>query len=76
MARVEHVTLSTIISRALANGLSQEAPKREAPEQIMASYRRAFEIPGVSEEDLLLLEGIVLEPIGPDNPNPDEEPCR
>ena len=72
MARAEHVTLSTVISRALAIGLTP----RRSPEEVrrsMESYRKAFIIPGISEDDLLMLEGIFMEPFGPDNPDPDED---
>jgi hypothetical protein len=69
IAQTEHSTVSAIIARALAKGLPllEEANKGD---EVLASYRKAFE--GFSEEELLLLEGIVLEPIGPDNPDPDQ----
>jgi hypothetical protein len=72
LAMAEHATVSTVIAKALSIGLPQIRPAKAA-EDFLASYRKAFEIPGVSEEDLLALDGIVLDSVGPDNPDPDEE---
>ena len=68
ITRQEHVSVNTVITRAVEKGLGQLSPRRNA-EEILESYRMQFQIPGSTEEELLVLEGIVLEPIGPDNPS-------
>ncbi len=72
LASAQHSTVSSVIAEALKYGLPQ-IPSPENVDEWLASYRTAFEIPGVSEEDLLLLDGVILSPIGPDNPDPDED---
>lgn len=67
IALAENVTLNTVLTRALANSLPQ-LPSPEKARQLLESYRKAFEIPGFSEEQLLLLDGIVLEPVSPEVP--------
>lgn len=71
IALAENVTLNTVLTRALANSLPQ-LPSSERAGQLLESYRKAFEIPGFSEEELLLLDGIVLEPIGREHPSREE----
>jgi hypothetical protein len=66
LAMAENATVSTVVAKALAIGLPQLHPAK-ATADFLASYRKAFEIPGVAEDDLLLLDGIVLDPAGPDN---------
>lgn len=72
IALAENVTLNTVLTRAVANSLPQ-LPSTERAGQLLESYRKAFEIPGFNEEELLLLDGIVLEPIGHDHPDHDED---
>jgi post-segregation antitoxin (ccd killing protein) len=59
MARARKVNLSTVISEALASGLrSHVAPQRS--EEVLSAYKKAFS--GFSDEEMLLLDGIVLDP--------------
>jgi hypothetical protein len=59
IARARRVNLSTVIAEALAEGLRvQQAAERS--EEVLNSYRRAFQ--GFSEQEMLLLDGIVLGP--------------
>jgi hypothetical protein len=69
IAHQEHTTLNAVLNRAIAKGLSQFRSTEEV-EQLMEHYR--LSVKGLDEEDLLLLEGIILEPVGPDNPPPDQ----
>jgi hypothetical protein len=70
LAHAQHATVSSVVTRALAIGLPHvPSPKRAG--ELLESYRKAFD--GFSEEELLLLDGIVLEPIGPDNPDPHDD---
>jgi len=59
IARARKVNLSTVISEALANGLQSYAATQRS-EEILSAYKTAFS--GFSEEELLLLDGVVLEP--------------
>ena len=59
IARARKVNLSTVISEALANGLQAYAATQRS-EEILSAYRKAFT--GFSEEELLLLDGVVLDP--------------
>jgi len=59
IARARKVNLSTVISEALANGLQAYAAT-ERSEEILSAYKKAFS--GFSEEELLLLDGVVLDP--------------
>jgi post-segregation antitoxin (ccd killing protein) len=58
IARARKVNLSTVISEALANGLRVHATA-ERSEEILNAYKTAFG--GFSEEEMLLLDGIVLD---------------
>jgi len=60
IARDRNVSLGTIISEALSEGLRvQEASERS--EQILEAYRKAFA--GFSEEEMAILDGVILEPV-------------
>jgi post-segregation antitoxin (ccd killing protein) len=58
IARARKVNLSTVISEALTNGLRAHAAA-ERGEEILNAYKTAFG--GFSEEEKLLLDGIVLD---------------
>jgi hypothetical protein len=59
IARTRRVNLSTVISEALADGLRMHAVV-DRSEEVLSSCRKAFD--GFSGEELLLLDGVVLEP--------------
>ena len=59
IARARKVNLSTVISEALSNGLRMQAAT-ERSEEVLKAYKKAFS--GFSEEDMLLLDGIVMDP--------------
>ncbi len=59
IARARKVNLSTVIAEALNEGFRiQKASERG--DEVLKSYRRAFG--GFSEQEMLLLDGIVLGP--------------
>jgi hypothetical protein len=60
IARARHVTLSAVISEVLSEGLRQHS-ELERSEQILSQYKRAFTL--FSEEEMLLLDGVILEPV-------------
>jgi hypothetical protein len=60
IARARQVSLSTVISEALAEGLRLHAAT-ERSEQVLNGYKKAFK--GFSNEELLLLDGVLLEPV-------------
>ena len=64
IARVRKVTLSTVISEALSAGLRTHAAA-ERSEQVLSAYKKAFN--RFSDEDMLLLDGIVTDPAGKRN---------
>ena len=70
IAKAEHVSVNTILIRAMERGLKQLRTP-EMVERLLESQRRALE--GLSEEELLWQQGIIMEPIGPDNPEPGED---
>lgn len=59
IAAERHVTLSTVVAEALADGLAMRSRTRRASE-VLASYRTAFG--GLTEQERLLLDGVDLEP--------------
>lgn len=59
IARARHLNLSAVISEALAEGLKAHA-ETDRSREILARYQKAFS--GFSEDELLLLDGIVPEP--------------
>ena len=58
ISRARKVTLSTVISDALAVGLRSHSAA-ERSEEVLSAYKKAFS--GFSDEALMLLDGIVLE---------------
>jgi len=60
IARSRNVTLSTVIAEALTDGLQLRAAAKRG-EQVLRAYEQAFA--GFSEEELMVLDGIVLEPL-------------
>jgi hypothetical protein len=59
IARARNVNLSTVVGEVLGEGL-QERRSRQRTEEIMERYRKAFD--GFSAEELMVLDGIILEP--------------
>ena len=59
IARAKRVNLSTVISEALSDGLRIRAAA-ERSEEVLSAYKQAFQ--GFSDEEMLVLDGIVLEP--------------
>jgi hypothetical protein len=59
IARAKKVNLSTVISEALSEGLRTHSAV-ERSEQVLNAYKKAFR--GFSDEELLVLDGVVLEP--------------
>lgn len=59
IARTRNVTLSTVVSEALADGLQRHLAT-ERSEQILQSYRTAFS--GLSDLEMSILDGVILEP--------------
>jgi hypothetical protein len=59
IARARKVSLSTVISEALSEGLQRHA-SAERGEEILKTYKRAFG--GFSDEEMQILDGIILEP--------------
>jgi hypothetical protein len=53
------VNLSAVISEALADGLRSHTAA-ERSERVLSAYKKAFK--GFSDEELLILDGMVLEP--------------
>ena len=60
IARTRHVNLSTVIAEVVSAGLEIENA-RQRSQQILDNYRTAFD--GFSELDLMLIDGIVMEPV-------------
>jgi hypothetical protein len=59
IARARKVTLSTVISEAVAEGLKVH-DALERTERVMEAYKTAFS--GFTDEDMALLNGVILEP--------------
>jgi hypothetical protein len=60
IARAKRINLSTVISEALSDGLRAHAAA-ERSEQVLSAYKKAFK--GFSDEEVLLLDGVLLEPV-------------
>jgi hypothetical protein len=58
IAQARQVNLSVVISEALSEGLRQNARSANS-EEILSRYKRAFS--RFSEEEMLVLDGVVLE---------------
>lgn len=61
IAQARRVNLSVVISEALSEGLRQHAQSAHS-EAILSRYKQAFGT--FSEEEILLLDGVILEPAG------------
>lgn len=59
VAKSRKVKLSTVVAEALEESMKKRRTK-ERVEAVIESYRRAFA--GFSDEELMVLDGIVLEP--------------
>jgi hypothetical protein len=60
IARARQVSLSTVISEMLSEGLRVHTAT-ERSEQVLNGYKKAFA--GFSHGELMLLDGVVLEPV-------------
>jgi hypothetical protein len=61
IAQVRRVNLSVVISEALSEGLRHDSESARS-EEILNRYKRAFG--KFSEEETLVLDGVILEPAG------------
>jgi post-segregation antitoxin (ccd killing protein) len=61
IAQARRVNLSVVISEALSEGLRQHAESARS-EEILGRYKRAFA--KFSEDEILVLDGVILEPAG------------
>jgi post-segregation antitoxin (ccd killing protein) len=59
IARARKVNLSTVVSEALSEGL-RVYTATERSEHVLSAYRKAFA--GFSNEEILLLDGVLLQP--------------
>ncbi len=59
IARARRVNLSTVIAEALSDGLRTHAAAQRS-EEVLNAYKKAFT--GFSDEEMLVLDGILLEP--------------
>lgn len=59
IARVRNVSLSAVVSEAFSEGMRRHAAARRS-EEVLSAYKKAFS--GFTEQEMLLLDGIVLEP--------------
>lgn len=59
IAHDRNVSLSTVVSEALIEGLRSQ-PSMERSEEIMNGYMKAFA--GFSDDEMALLDGVILEP--------------
>lgn len=59
IARARNVNLSTVISEVLAEGLRLRSAV-ERSDRVLKAYEQAFG--GFSEDEMMILDGIVLEP--------------
>lgn len=58
-AKSRNVNLSTVVAEALEESMNHQRTKKRV-EDVMESYRRIFG--GFSEEEMMLLNGIIMEP--------------
>lgn len=61
IAKKRKVTLNSLMAKAVSDGL-RTLRQTERSEEIMENYRKAFS--GLSEEERMLLDGIILQPVG------------
>ena len=59
IARSRNVNLSSVIAEALEEGLRVHAAAQRS-EEVLKAYQQAFA--GFSKEELMILDGIILEP--------------
>lgn len=59
IARSRKVTLSTVISEAISEGLRVHAAL-ERSEQVFEAYKKVFS--GFTDDEMAILDGIILEP--------------
>ena len=59
IARARKVNLSVVVSEALSDGLRMHTAA-ERSEQVLNAYKKAFI--GFSDEEMMVLDGVVLEP--------------
>jgi hypothetical protein len=60
IARARKVTLSTVISEAISEGLRVHAAL-ERSEQVFEAYKKVFS--GFTDDEMAILDGIILEPV-------------
>jgi hypothetical protein len=60
IARSRNVTLSAVVAEGLNHVIQTDSRAQEADE-IIEGYRKAFE--GLSEEEMMILDGIILQPM-------------
>ena len=60
IARARRVTVSTVVSEALAEGLRLNAAA-ERSQQVLNEYRNPFA--GLSDREMEVLDGLILDPI-------------
>jgi|HubBroStandDraft_1064217.scaffolds.fasta_scaffold1134718_1 hypothetical protein len=60
IARSRKVTLSTVISEAISEGLRLHAAL-ERSEQVFEAYKKVFS--GFTDDEMAILDGIILEPV-------------
>jgi hypothetical protein len=60
LAQARQVNLSTVVSEALSEGLRLQIAQ-ERSEEVLKAYKKAFS--GFSHEEILLLDGVILEPV-------------
>lgn len=64
IARKRKVTLSTVVSEALEENLQAKAEaEREGQRRVQAWEKYRESVAGLSEEDWMLLDGIIMEPV-------------
>jgi hypothetical protein len=61
IARLRGVNVSVFVGEALTEAVRRHATAARA-EELLAAYKRPFE--GLSDEEMALLDGVVMEPIG------------
>ena len=60
IARSRRVTLSTVISEAISEGLRVHAALQRS-EQVFEAYKKVFS--GFTDDEMAILDGIILEPV-------------
>jgi hypothetical protein len=60
IARARKVTLSTVISEAVSEGLRVQTAL-ERSEQVFEAYKKVFS--GFTDDEMAILDGIILQPV-------------